>query len=221
MSMKDFNCDMLELSFRFTPEEIDQDAFLKAFEIEEKEKVVDAEGDIFVTKVFGRREKTTDYHAHGVFLLEKSGKGRIDIRYHNDPLDIEDEQPPHAEECAQWLDGIFKSEEKEARVTATYDFDKSYATTIAFPFPLATTEKALAGCSVVGVAVQFPKEGPFEMAIVQQGEKGAFLTASTRYKIRFKDFDLSAELEKLSTATSSLVRKQEHSEETPNVQSEE
>jgi hypothetical protein len=49
--MKDFNCDLFELSFRFKPEDIDQDLFLKAVGIEDKSKAVDSEGEIYLTRV--------------------------------------------------------------------------------------------------------------------------------------------------------------------------
>lgn len=219
MGMKDFNCDLLALSFRFTPEEIDRDALLEAAEVEDKDKErLNNEGGIGIARICGRREKTSDYHAHILMTFGKDGKGRVELRYHSDPLDMENEKPPHAEDCAQWLGGYFKTEEQDARITASFIFDKAFAPTIALPFPLATTEKALAGCSVTGVAVQFPPQGPLEMGIVQIAEDETLVSAYTAHKIRLRNFDLTAELEKLSRAVSSLVKKQESSEEKASAQ---
>lgn len=218
MGMKVFNCDTLELVIRFSADDIDQNALLKAIGVEDKDKAVDKDGDIRITRVCGRGEKTSDYHTHVVVLFKEKGNGRVDIRYYASPVDIENEEPPHAEECAQWFGGHFKSEEQDARVTAGFIFDESFAPTIALPFPLATTEKALAGCSVAGVAVQFPPGGPLEMGIIQRGESETFVSAFASYKVRLKDFDLFALLGKLSDAVSSLVRKQDSGEEKVSAQ---
>ena len=212
--MKDFHCEVLELSFRITPEEIDEDRFLKAIGIENRDEAADEEGDVLISKTFGRRETTTDYHGHMSGLITKEGKGRIDLSYHEAGVDIKDEGPPYVEEAAQWLADCFRKEEVKTRTTASFTFDSSYAPTIALPFPLATSEKALAGSKVVGVSIQFPEKEQLDFAVVQLTKDETFISIVATSEIRLKDFDLFAELERLNVLLDSLVRRREPSDET-------
>ena len=221
VGMKDFHCEMFELFFQFTPEEISETAFLEAFGIADRDEAADEDGDVFITRTFGRREKTSDYHGHLSALFKKGGKSSITLRYHESGVDIEDEKPPHIEDCAQWLAGFFRNEEIETRINAAFTFDKSFEPTIALPFPLATSEKALLGSSVTGVSIQFPKKGQLDLAIVQRTGDEIFVSIFATSNIRLRDFDLFAELKKLSVSTNSLVKKQEPSEEAESAQQEE
>jgi hypothetical protein len=222
MGMKDFHCETFELSFRFTWEETELDSFLKAVGIENREEAADEDGDILITNTFGRREKTTDYHGHIRVIIDKENKGRVTLRYHESALDIEDEEPPNVEDVANWLADFFKDEECKPRVTANYVFDSSYAPTITLPFPVAASEKALAGSSVLGVSIQLPEKHPLDMAVVQRGENVTLVTVlKFTSEIKLRDFNLLTELEHLETHLDSLVRKQEPSDETGSAQQEE
>jgi hypothetical protein len=220
MGMKDFHCDTFELSFRFTSEEIELENFLKAVGLENREEAADEDGDILITNTFGRQEKTTDYHGHIRVTLNKENNGRVILRYHESGLDIEDEEPPHAEDFANWLADFFKNEECKSRVTASYAFDNSYEPTITLPFPVATSEKALAGSSVLGVSIQFPEKHPLDIGVVQRGENVTLVTVLFTSEIRLRDFNLLTELERLEAHIDSLVRKQEPSDETGSVRKE-
>jgi hypothetical protein len=221
MGMKDFHCETFELSFRFTSEEIELDKFLKAVGIEDREEAADEDGEIFIRNTFGRQDQTTDYHGHVRIVIDKEDSGRVTFRYHADGLDIENEEPPHAEDFANWFADFFKKEEFKPRLNASYTFDNSYAPTITLPFPVAASEKALSGSSVIGVSIQLPKKHLFDMAIVQLIGDETVLSVLYKSEIRLKDFKLLTELERLETHLDSLIRRQEPSDETGSAQQEE
>lgn len=221
MSMKDFHCEMFDLVFRFSLEEIDQDALLKALGIKDKDEYTDEDGDMVIPRSFGSREKTSNYHAHLRVILFKDGRGRIDIHYHDTAVEMEDEKPPSSEDVAQWLGGFFKSDTMKALITAAYTFDKSFAPTIALPFPFATSEKMLAGSTVTGLSIQLAKEAPLDVVTVQRSGDETFIFIYSTSEIRLKDFDLIEELERLYGPVSSLIRKQESGEEKDNARKDE
>lgn len=213
MGMKDFHCETFELSFRFTSEEIELENLLQAVGIENREEAADKDGEVVITRIFGRQEKTTDYHGHIRITIDKENKGRVVLRYHDSGLDLEGEEPPHAEDFANWLADFFKIEECKARVSAHYLFDKHYQPTITLPFPVAASEKALAGSLVLGVSIQFPQKHPMDMGIVQRGEDATFATLMFKPRIRLRDFNVLTELERLEVHIDSLVRKEEPSDD--------
>lgn len=200
---------MFELSFRFKPEDLDEPALLKAVGIEDKAAAADPDGDVTVARTLGHREQETDYHGHIRIAFQKDGTGNITLRYHADRVDIKDEQPPYVEDFSQWLADFFKQEEMEGRINASYTFDNSFAPTIALPFPLATSEKALTGASVNGVSIRFPEKHPLDLAIVQRSEGETYTSVYAQFIVNLRSFDLSAELRRLAVLLDSVVRKVE------------
>src|SRR5438132_2718657 len=81
-TMDDFHCEMLELSLRFSSNDMDQDAFLKAAGVENREELTDEDGDFSMALTFNDHEPSTDYHAHGRVRFFKDGRNMIDLRYH-------------------------------------------------------------------------------------------------------------------------------------------
>lgn len=213
-TMKDFHCEMLELSLRFSSQDVDQDAFLKAAEIENREEYTDEDGDFAAAVSFGAREQSTDYHAHMRVRFFKEGEHRIEISYHDSRGEaIEDPKPPYAEDCAQWVGGFFKAGKVQARISASYTFDKSFWPVVSLPFPFTSPEKALAGSVVTGLSILFPKEVP-ESAVIQMGsDDDTMVFFNTKSELNLKEFDLFDELKRLSFSVNSLVRKQETNNE--------
>jgi len=210
--MNDFHCDMLELSLRVATDEINQDALIQALGIEENERkeFIDEDGDFSAGVNIGGRDETTDYHVHLRVLLVKEGKSRISFSYHNTKLKLDGDEPPHAEEVAQWIAGFLKSDKVTAHVHSAYKFDETFAPVIALPFPFATSDKKLAGSLITGVSILIrSKELPAQLAIIQDAEVGTVLALSTEHEISLKEFTLSSELEKLSLAVSSLIKRKE------------
>lgn len=208
--MKDFNCEMLDLSFGLSsPEEIDQDAFLKAIGVENKEEQIDEDGDMVFPLNIGAREKATDYHVHLRAIFYKDGKSRFDLNYHESRAETVDESPPYAENTAQWLGGFIKTDKVAARLGAEYTFDKFYSPIIALPFPLVTPEKAVAGALVTGISLVLPKEESSESVIIQSSGDETHIFLSSMTNISLKDFELFTELERLATSVNSLMRKRE------------
>jgi len=157
-TMKQFHCEMLELSFRFSSEDMDQDAFLKAAEIN-REEYTDEDGDFATAVSFGAHEPETDYHVHMRIRFFKNGQNKIEISYHDSRAEgMEDVRPPYAEDCARWVGGFLKVDKVTARISAGYTFDKSFSPVISLPFPLISSEKALAGSLITGLSILFPRE---------------------------------------------------------------
>src|SRR5437899_9263896 len=102
-TMEGFHCETFELLLRFSSDDMDQDAFLKAAGVEDRKEFTDEDGDFLMPLTFNEHEKSTDYHAHMRVLFFKDGRNIIDLRYHQSSPRATDEKPPYAEECAQWL----------------------------------------------------------------------------------------------------------------------
>ena len=216
MDMRDFHCDALELSLRFQAEDFDQDLFLKAGGIEDRQKFTDEDGDFSAAISFGGREESTNYHCHvKVRFYKTESKDRIDITYHNSKLNELETTPPYAEDCAQWLASFFKVDKVDGRISATYVLDSSFSTVLGLPFPLISSEKALTGSVVTGLSVLFPQGKQTESAIIQTTDKDTIIIFNASApELSLKDFDLFAELTRLSLSINPLIRKQANTSET-------
>jgi hypothetical protein len=208
-TMGSFHCEMLELSLRFSSDDMDQDAFLKAAGVEDRKEFTDEDGDFLMALTFNEHEHSTDYHAHMRLLVFKDGRNnKIDLRYHQSKPRGTEEKPPYAEGCARWLGSFFRVDSLTARISAGYTFDKSFSPVVNLPFPLISSEKALAGSLVTGLSILFPKETP-ESVIIQTEDADTSLFFSTKSEVNLKEFDLITELEKLSIRVNSLLKKRE------------
>jgi len=211
--MKDFNCEALQLNFWFSLDEMDQDAFLKALGIENKEEHTDEDGDIGIALSFTARDETTDYHAHVSTWFFKDGRNKIEISYHDSKTERTDNEPPFVEDCTQWLANFFNVDKVTARRSASFTFGKSYSSVVNLPFPLISTEKALTGTLVTGLSILFLKETP-ETAILQTSpDDETMLFFNTSSDLNLREFNLFKELERLSPSIDSLVKKRENSGE--------
>jgi len=211
MGIKDFHCEMLELAIQLAPEQIDGPKLLEALRNKEESDSDDEteDEDVTILRTFGNRDPATDYHGHFTITLAKEGKSRIELRYHADSLEIEDERPPYIEDAAAWLSEFIAEEQVSGRLNVAYNFDKSFAPTIALPFPLATSEKALAGASVRGISIQFPDKDPLDIAIVSRSPEATYISIFATVNVRLKEFDVLTELKRLVPSMDSLVRRQE------------
>lgn len=209
MSMEDYHCDTFALYFQFKPEELNRDALLEAVKgtpyDDEYQEYSDDSVDIALS--FGSRDNPNRYHAHLRVRLREDN-GRLDLSYHQSPLEVEEVEPPYLEDCAQWLGGFFKFDKVKARIHTSYIFDDSFSPIIALPFPLVTTEKALTGSLVTGLSLLLPKDENPEMVIVQSSGDNVWISHSMENEISLKDFDLSTELKRLSTSINPLIKKQ-------------
>lgn len=211
-TMEGFHCEMLELSLRFSSDDMDQNAFLKAAAVENREEYTNEDGDFVMALTFNEHEESTDYHAHMRVRFFKDGQNMIDLRYHQSKPRATDEKPPYAEDCAQWLGRFFKVDKVTVRISAAYTFDKSFSPVLSLPFPLISSEKALAGSLVTGLSILFPKETP-ESVVIQAGsdDDDTTLFFNTKSEVKLKEFDLLGELARLSVSVNSLVKNQENS----------
>lgn len=212
-TMEGFHCEMLELSLRFSSEDMDQDAFLKAAGIDNREELTDEDGDFLAAVTFQGHEQGTDYHAHMRVLFFKDDRNHmIDLRYHQSPPKPTDEEPPYAENCARWLGDFFKVDKVTARISASYTF-KSFSPVISLPFPLISSEKALAGSLVTGLSIVFPREVT-ESAVIQAGSgDDTTVFFNTRSELNLKEFDLFSELARLSSSVHSLVKQRDNDDD--------
>lgn len=212
MTFTDFYIDSFELRLEFSPVEFDSDAFLKA--VAERGTKIETHdgGDTDVGFSFGSLDQSVTHHAHLRVRLKKSGSGRAEISYRSGSLEDEKEQPPYIEDCAEWFGGFVKAEKVLAHIHVNYTFDKSFSPVLPLPFPLVTSEKALAGASVTGVALVLPNdEGLSRTVIIQGGAEETFIFLRMDNNIDLKSFDLFSELKTLSGVINPLIKKQESS----------
>jgi hypothetical protein len=209
-NMEDFHCNMLELNISFSADEFDKDALLKEFDVEDESEYIDEDGDLVLGVSFGSREEALKQHAHLRIVIFKDKKGLATLGYHKSGMKIDDKKPPYVEDCAQWLGGFFKDDEIVARINAGYEFNKEFAPTIALPFPLVASNKALAGLKVTGLSLRFPEDAPIETAVLQHGMEKTYLYLLGKSAIKLKEFELDKELEALTVSVDSLVKRQEN-----------
>jgi len=183
MSMNEFNCELLEISFRVPNEKFDKEAFLEITKVADKSKLA------YVLS-FGSTEKPKEQHAHMYVDFRGKDNVRLRITYHNFGGDEEDTSAPYMEDCAQWLSGFIKEEEISAEINAGYDFDESFSLVIALPFPLLTAKEDLAGSQVTGIRIQLPRRMNIKTAILQRGKDETSLYLDTKIKLKLKEFDL-------------------------------
>ena len=222
--MDDFQCDMLELNAEFEREALDEGAFLEAArEINPDELEVGEEGNTQVTLSFAIPNEPLKPHAHLTVKLNKAGKGRLELRFHNSTVEWEPgegrERRPKVYDCAQWLGRFFRGDTVEAHIHAAYIFDDSFVPTVSLPFPLVTSEKGLAGALVLGISLLLPKEHGVATAALQATPKGiTYLFITTTDATNLKEFNLDAELERLSPSINTFVKRRDTNDAEANRQ---
>jgi len=87
-------------------------------------------------------------------------------------------------------------------VHINYTFDNSFTTVVPIPFPLVITGP-LAGSLVSGLALMLPNDAT--TAILQRIDDEIYVFLRRTFEIDLREFNLFAELEKLSTTVSSLI----------------
>lgn len=205
--MKSFHCDTLELRIQFEIGGLDVDAFLSAVDELGISTESDEDGDREIILIFASESNPDDYHAHLTVRVWKDGSGRTEIGYYSGGTETAVDGVS-AENCAQWM-GKFFASEVTAHVHINYTFDKSFKPTVNLNFPAPTTEKALAGSIVSGLALIFPTY-PGTTAVVQAGENDeTYIFLRKTVKAGLTTFRVTEELENTSELVSSLIRKSE------------
>ncbi len=206
--MEDFHCETFDIRLSFTLKDFDRDAFLKAAKIEDESEYIDEDGDLFVVLSFGSRLDPPKDHAHLRLVLRKNQQATATLSYHQAGRKEVDREPPNFEDCATWFAGFFRKDKVSARISAAYTFGENFAPTIALPFPLVASNKALAGLKVTGLALQYPADSPIDNAILERFKEGVYLFLNIKTEIELKKFDLFTELKKQKTTISSLIHQE-------------
>lgn len=207
--MEDFHCEQFDLYFESSGEDFDKEAFLKDIGVEDESEHIDEDGDVALFVSFASRSEPPKQHAHLKLYITPEQKVKATINYHEAGPKVPDNKPPYLEECTQWLSRYLKTDEFKADYNVLYNFDEGFAPTIPLPFPLVASSKALSGLKVSGLSLEFPPDAQVESAIIQRSPKDVFLFFQGELALKLKDFDLYAELDKLSATVNSLVQRQE------------
>lgn len=202
--MDDFHCDSFEMRIRFQPHEMNVEAFLKALPELGIEAEEDDDGDTDVFTVFSASETSdANYHAHLSVDVKKNGGGDINLTYYSGSKSRTDSSL-NAETCAQWLADFFIEKTITTHLHINYAFGKSFATVIALPFPYITSEAALAGATVSGLALTLPKDN--KGAIIQRSDDQTYLFLREGAQMDLQQFNLLGELNRLATSVSMFVK---------------
>lgn len=203
MKMDDFHCQVVELSFRVKPEEIDKAALLARYGKEDADDI---------GLIINSREGD-DQHSHIYVRFRSEERVQVGITFHNSEGETEenDDTPPHMEDCVPWFGQFIKTDTVILGISAFYLFGKTFVTRVRLPVPLEADEEPLANCQVVGVSIQFPEDAPLENAIVQLGKESVAVSVVTHKKVALKEFDFYSQLKELESPVMSLVKKRRKS----------
>jgi hypothetical protein len=201
MSLQDFFCEYFEIEMRVPSEAFDKAAFLEDI------KGFSDPGRKTHAWSYGSSKQPDKQHAHMYIDLRREKHVRIRIVYHNTGTDAKDVRPPYMEDCGQWIGQFLKAEEIPAELEALYKFDSKYSPIMGLPFPLPTARKELRGSKVIGVSVQPPRKMSIKEAIIQRAGSGFTVFITTKEIVKLKEFDLAAELERLSGPVMTFVYK--------------
>lgn len=205
MSLTEFYCESFEIEAQFRSEDFDKEAFF------EDAAPTNVDGSIFRWS-FGSTEKKDVEHGHLYLRLptiregEKESKGKIILAYHTSDAEINDVRPPYMEEMGIWLGQFFKSDDLLTYINAIFRFDEKFEPTLGLPFPLVTENKALSGSTVSGVTIEPPAQSPLRRVMIQRTDADTIVYAMGRGRINLRAFDLSKEIEKVSTQVRGLIR---------------
>ena len=215
--MKDTHCKLLQIEIRIPSEHFDKQALLDDTKdtIPDESKATAREGQPVYAWSYGSRDNPGKQHAHIIVDLRGKKNARLTLTYHGgeDERLVEDVRPPYMEDCASWLALFLCVEEVEANIQALYSFGSDYELVVGLPFPLVVPTKELSGATVTGLSVNLPAGASMEHAMIDKRGADILVVGLTRTKLRLKEFDLAAQLSKLSISVTTLVRAKETGEE--------
>jgi hypothetical protein len=199
VNLKDFYCNYIELTVRFSIGDFDKESFLKDVGGEQPK---DRYSFIYGSQAFPAKQ-----HAHIDIRFLSEEKGRARILYTRSDEHVTDERPPYMEDCGQWLGGFFKTENLHVSVEVGFEFDGGFKPTIPLPFPLVTESEALAGVKVNGLGLKFPDDSYIHTAIIQRFGEVITLTVLTAAEVSARGFNGVDVLKHVYGAVGTLVRK--------------
>jgi hypothetical protein len=205
-TLEAFNCDSVELKVHFEPGEFNLDEFIARLAERGITARPDQDGDTQVLLSFGNQESEPQYHAHLMFTIWKNQSGVLDLDYFPGTSEGSIEPPPSAADCSKWLGSFFNTEVR-IHIHLDYTFNQSFSPRLVLNFPLPTSDKALAGSVVSGLALIIPGDER-TTAILQSGEENqthVFIRKSRRQHL--KDFYVFDELERTTGLIDSLISK--------------
>jgi hypothetical protein len=196
--LADYFYESLELEIEFEPGEFDKDAFLKDIKPSKEHKTY--------RFVYGSKEYPGEQHAHADVHFTDKGNVKVRLLYAVSKDRIPQDQPHSMEDCARWLRKFFKATTVVVATQGAFEFGERYIPVIPLPFPLLSSNKVLAGCSVTGVAVGFPEDADLVSAIVQVSHHGVSVSAWAVTLSRTNRFDAFRMAKRFASDAKKLVR---------------
>lgn len=198
-------CDHIEFNITLAPDEFDRDGFLKSVKPDSEKK----DEYRFICP-----SSLTDAEQHAHVAVELSGDDvEIRLLYTTGKAHVDVDEPGMLEDCGKWISQFFKTERIQARVDGSFDFNSQYVPVLPLPFPLMTDSDVLAGCTVMGMALFFPKDATLTTAIIQRtADNGTWVMATGPMILEKDKFDVLAAIGKFAGHAKRLVRKAEEAE---------
>ncbi len=200
MNLHDYFYDHVSFEIGFESGEFDKATFLA--DIKPKKEVR------HYRFACASKEHKSKQHAHvNVELLPHDNEVRVQLLYTISKADPSVKETHSMEDCARWISRYFKISKVVAFVEAEFRFDKHYIPVVPLPFPLTTNNEELVGCSVTGMALEFPEDADLDSAIIQTYEDTTMLTAWGFMLLTTNRFDLQAAMKKFAKYGKRLMRK--------------
>lgn len=201
LRMQDVRCEYVSYQFRAAFEKFELDEFRRSVQAD---KETQRDRRVCNTK----NAETADYHVHFEWRLRtKDDEIRIDVGFvagANPPA--AGEIAPFAEDLMPWLGQFFKFGEAHASIHADFVFG-SNARQSWFPLPLKTKIMGLnSEAEIDGISVSLPSEPHGVSRIFLSHIKDSVLLGlNSGRRIKFATFDLSKELQIISTVADKLI----------------
>lgn len=200
VNLHDYSCRNIRFEIDLEAGEFDKNSFVTDLKPEKQTRQY--------RFVCASKEHKDKQHAHvNVDFLPDDGV-RVQLLYTTSKVRSSKNDARSMEDCARWISRYFRISKVVALVEGQFEFDKHYIPLLPLPFPLMMNNETFAGCSVTGLAIEFPEDADLSSAIIQKWDDGTTgVTAWGLMLLATNRFDLQGAMKKFAKYGRKLMRK--------------
>jgi hypothetical protein len=199
-SMKQLNCDYLQMTIGFDEKEFKRKEFL----LETKLKPKDLKG---ITTTIGSKNNKKKEHAH-LFLSLNGEKSLLRLEFIPDVFGAKEIEEPYLEDITKWLAGFFK-DKVVADIMVVFKYNRQYESEIQLHYPLLLKSPLFEGVKITGHELAFPPDSYLHRGTISSNGKELIVLLFAKFKLDLSDFEYHQVIEAFSKYSNSLVKKKE------------